>query len=76
MFGAPVRPTTLEVMMMPAPAPGCGTACLHSRNAPRMWTASVASKASSGYSPIGAVAPLMPALATTMSSRPNAATAG
>src|SRR5487761_1182261 len=75
MFGAAVRPTTLEVMITLAPADKCGTACLHSRNAPRTCTARVWSNASSGYSAIGAVAPLIPALAITMSSRPNRSSA-
>jgi hypothetical protein len=48
MFGAAVRPTTLEVMMMEAPSVRYGTACLQSRKAPRTWTARVRSKASSG----------------------------
>ena len=48
---------------------------MHSRNAPRTCTASVWSNASSGYSAMGAIAPLIPALAITTSSRPNRSSA-
>src|ERR1700683_1632585 len=61
----------LDVMMMEPPSFICGKACLAARNAPLTWTASTASKISSGYSATGATTPKLPALLNSTSILPQ-----
>ena len=46
--GGPMRPVTLDVMMMLPPSGTCGAPCLITWNAPRMCTSSVRAKSSEG----------------------------
>ena len=72
---ADVTPTTLDVMMMLPPSRILGSAYLQPRNGPRTLTAITRSNTSSGYSVMGAIAPLIPALQNSTSMPPQRAAA-
>src|SRR5215470_12117657 len=70
-----VSPTTLELMITLAPSRNRGRPCLSRWNAPSTWTSTTWRNTSVGYSAIGAMTPLMPALLNSTSRPPNRSTA-
>src|SRR5215472_14214795 len=70
-----VSPTTLELMITLPPSRSRGRPCLSTWKAPITCTSTTRRNTSAGYSVIGAITPLIPALLNSTSRPPNRSTA-